>query len=58
MQDTIKPNYANTEKQLLVLHFLSSPISTCKVLSRDIEGKAQLVPRLHTKYSMKISNQT
>jgi hypothetical protein len=42
---------ANTEKQSLDLLFLSSPTSTCKVLSREIGGKTQLVPRLHTKYS-------
>jgi hypothetical protein len=42
---------ANTEKQSLDLLFLSSPTSTCKVLLREIGGKTQLVPRLHTKYS-------
>jgi len=31
--------------------FLSSPKSTCKILSGEIEGKTQLVPRLHTKYN-------
>jgi hypothetical protein len=30
---------ANTEKQALDLLFLSSPINTCKVLSREIGGK-------------------
>jgi hypothetical protein len=48
---------ANIEKQSLDLLFLSSPTSTCNVLSREIGGKTQLVPRLHTKYS-KISNQS
>jgi hypothetical protein len=38
---------ANIEKQSLDLLFLSSPTSTCKVLSREIGGKPQLVPRLH-----------
>jgi hypothetical protein len=42
---------ANTEKQSLDLLFLSSPTSTCKILSREIGSKTQLVPRLHTKYS-------
>jgi hypothetical protein len=42
---------ANTEKQSFDLLFLSSPTSTCKVLLREIGGKTQLVPRLHTKYS-------
>jgi hypothetical protein len=39
MQGTIKPDDANTEKQSLDLLFLSSPTSTCKVLSREIWGK-------------------
>jgi hypothetical protein len=39
MQGKIKPDDANTEKQLLDLLFLSSPKSTCKDLTRDIEGK-------------------
>jgi len=34
-----KPDDANTEKQSLDLLFLSSPTSTCKVLSREIGGK-------------------
>jgi hypothetical protein len=42
---------ANTEKQLLDLFFLSSPTSTCNVLSREIMGKTKLIPILHTKYS-------
>jgi hypothetical protein len=58
MQGKIKPDDANTEKRSLDLLFLSSPTSTCKVLSREIGAKTQLVPRLHTKYSKKISNQT
>jgi hypothetical protein len=33
---------ANTEKQLFDLLFLSSPTSTCKVLSREIRGKAKI----------------
>jgi hypothetical protein len=32
-------NDANTEKQSLDLLFLSSPKSTCTILSRDIGGK-------------------
>jgi hypothetical protein len=43
--------FLNIEKQLLDLLFLSSPTSTCKILSREIRGKTQLVPRLHTKYN-------
>jgi hypothetical protein len=39
MQGKIKLDDANTEKQSLDLLFLSSPISTCKDLSRDIGGK-------------------
>jgi hypothetical protein len=39
MQGKIKPDDANTEKQSLDLFFLSSPISTCKDLSRDIGAK-------------------
>jgi hypothetical protein len=39
MQGKIKPDDANTEKLSLDLLFLSSPISTCKDLSRDIGGK-------------------
>jgi hypothetical protein len=39
MQGKIKHDDANTEKQSLDLLFLSSPISTCKDLSKDIEGK-------------------
>jgi hypothetical protein len=35
----------------LTCFFFSSRASTCKVLSREIGGKTQLVPRLHTKYS-------
>jgi hypothetical protein len=50
MQGKIKPDDANTEKQSLDLLFLSSPISTCKILLREIGGKTQLVPRSHTKY--------
>jgi hypothetical protein len=42
---------ANIEKQSLDLLFLSSPTSTCNVLSREIGGKKKLVPRLHTKYN-------
>jgi hypothetical protein len=42
---------ANTEKQSLDLLFMSSPTRTCKVLSIEIGGKTQLVPRLHTEYS-------
>jgi hypothetical protein len=51
MQGKIKPDDANTEKQSLDLLFLSSPKSTCKILSREIGGKTQLVPRLQTKYN-------
>jgi hypothetical protein len=51
MQGRIKPGDANTEKQLLDLLFLSSQKSTCKILSREIGGKTQQVPRLHTKYN-------
>jgi len=39
MQGKIKPDDANTEKKSLDLLFLSSPKSTCKILSREIEGK-------------------
>jgi hypothetical protein len=39
MKGKIKPNDANTEKQSLNLLFLSSPKSTCKILSREIGGK-------------------
>jgi hypothetical protein len=39
MQGNIKPDDANTEKQSFDLLFLSSPISTCKDLLQDIEGK-------------------
>jgi hypothetical protein len=39
MQGKIKPDDANTEKQSLDLLFLSSPKSTCKILSREIGGK-------------------
>jgi hypothetical protein len=35
MQGKIKPDDANTEKQSLDLLFLSSPTSTCNVLSRE-----------------------
>jgi hypothetical protein len=35
MQGKIKPDDANTEKRSLDLLFLSSPTSTCKVLSRE-----------------------
>jgi len=38
MQGKIKPDDANTEKQSLDLPFLSSPKSTCKILSREIGG--------------------
>jgi hypothetical protein len=38
-------------KQSLDLLFLSSPTSTCKILSREIGGKTQLVPRLQDKHS-------
>jgi hypothetical protein len=41
MQGKIKPDDANTEKQSLDLLFLP----------REIGGKTQLVPRLHTKYN-------
>jgi hypothetical protein len=41
---------ANTEKSLDLL-FLSSPTSTCNVLSREMMGKTKLIPILHTKYS-------
>jgi hypothetical protein len=51
MQGKIKPDDANTEKQSLDLLFLSSPNSTCKILSREIVGKTQLAPRLHTRYN-------
>jgi hypothetical protein len=46
-----KLDVANTEKQSLDLLFLSSPNSTCNILSREIGAKTKLVPRLHTKYS-------
>jgi hypothetical protein len=39
MQGKIKPDDANTEKQLLNLLFLPSPTNTCKILSREIWGK-------------------
>jgi hypothetical protein len=39
MQGKIKPDDANTEKQSLDLLFLSSLISTCIDLSRDIGAK-------------------
>jgi hypothetical protein len=38
MHGKIKPDDANTEKQSLDLLFLSSPTSTCKVLSRETGG--------------------
>jgi hypothetical protein len=41
IQGKIKPDDANTEKQSLNLLFLSSPKSTCKILSRETEGKAK-----------------
>jgi hypothetical protein len=47
MQGKIKLDDANIEKQSLDLLFLSSPKHTCKILSREIGGKTQLVPRLH-----------
>jgi len=50
MHDKIKPN-ANTEKQSLDLLFLSSPTSTCKVLSRETGGTKKLVPRLHSMHT-------
>jgi hypothetical protein len=58
MQGKIKPDDANIEKQSLDLLFLSSLTHTCKILSREIGAKTLLVPRLHIKYSKKISNQT
>jgi hypothetical protein len=39
MQDKIKPDDANTEKQSLNLLFLSSPTNSCKIPSREIGGK-------------------
>jgi hypothetical protein len=48
MQGKINPDDANTERQSFDLPFLSFPKSTYKILSREIGGKAQLVPRLHT----------
>jgi hypothetical protein len=51
MHGKIKPDDANTEKQSLNLLFLSSPISPCKILPREIGGKTQLVARSHTKYN-------
>jgi hypothetical protein len=39
MQGKIKPDDANTEKLSLDLVFLSSPISTYKDFSRDIDNK-------------------
>jgi hypothetical protein len=41
---------AGTKKQSLDLLFMSSPIDTCKVLSREIGGHNKLVPRLHNKH--------
>jgi hypothetical protein len=49
LQGKIKPDDANTERQSLDLLFLSSPQSMCKILLREIGGKTQLVPRLHTR---------
>jgi hypothetical protein len=42
MQGKIKPDDTNTEKQSLDLLFLSSPKSTCKILSKEIGGKTNL----------------
>jgi hypothetical protein len=51
VQGKIKPDDANTERQSLDQFFLSSPQSICKILLREIGGKTQLVPRLHTRYN-------
>jgi hypothetical protein len=50
MLGKIKPDDANTEKQLLDLFFLSSAKSTCNVLSKN-RGHNKLVPRLHSKHT-------
>jgi hypothetical protein len=50
MQGKIKPDDTNIERQSLDLLFLSSPQSSWKLLLREIGGKTQLVPRLHTRY--------
>jgi hypothetical protein len=51
MQGKIKPDDTNTERQSFDLLFMSSPQSTCKIILREIGGKTQLVPRLHTRYT-------